>query len=879
MLPSSLSLPTPRVLLLAHVGFFVGVALVAAMGWLLYDATRRTDSASRAVDHTQEVLAVVSQMNSGLARAESAQRGYLLTGRADFIDERDAAFAELRQSAARFDALTRDNGGRRERMVALRAGIDERVNLALATAAARPASSPLRPAAADPLPGREASQRLYALTQAITEGELRLLNERRENERARQGQMRLALAGAGALAVLVLLPAYLGVVRQTRRRERAEAQLLDMAESLPLTVYRFRTCPDGRLQAEFLARSAEELRGMDRAAARSDAAPVIVRAIHPDDRAATLQAARTAVEQAAPFEAEYRVQLRDGRERWIRSTAVLRREPDGSVLWHGYWMDVTDRRRLVDALERARIDADAANRAKSSFLAAMSHEIRTPMNGVLGMLELLALTRLDSEQRQTLGVVRESSISLLRIIDDILDLSKMEAGQLSLHPQPSSVTEVVKRTWRIYGGVASAKGLVLHHAVDPGVSAALWLDPLRLGQVLNNFVSNALKFTAEGSVTVKVEVLAREPGQERLRFTVEDTGIGISEAAQQRLFQPFAQADEGTAHHYGGTGLGLVICKRLAEMMGGEVGMDSAPGRGTRMSLTLWLRVADPKDLPQARLEEAQGDLAATLAARRVAPTPERAAEEGNLVLVVDDHPVNRTLLVHQVNLLGYACVSCDNGFDALTRWERGDIALVMTDCNMPRMSGYDLSRSIRSREGEGHARTPVIACTANALAGEAETCFAAGMDDYLVKPVQLARLMAVLDRWVPLPESRHLPLDEAVPAEAPGAEAPIDLEALAVFGAADAEARRRTLGVFRRVNDADAQQLRRAFDTRDLDAVNALAHRMKGAAKAVGARSLAELAERIERAARRGRWEGLETLADALGVEVARVNEFLDTL
>ena len=364
--------------------------------------------------------------------------------------------------------------------------------------------------------------------------------------------------------------------------------------------------------------------------------------------------------------------------------------------------DVTERKkkereieRLNAALAQRSAEVEAANRAKSTFLATMSHEIRTPMNGMLGMLELLSLTELDAEQRETLGLVRESSRSLLRIIDDILDFSKIEAGKLEVRPEVVSIKRLIEEVQSIYLGNASSKGLIVRRMVDPRISPALRVDPVRLRQILNNFVSNAIKFTSEGWIDINVQWLGRAEGQENLRFEVKDTGIGISPEDQQRLFQPFSQADGDEARRRpGGTGLGLVISRQLAQMMGGSISLESEPGKGTTITLELSLPIAEP--LPGSDADGARALPAAT-AMRRMAPGTAQAETEGTLVLLVDDHPVNRMLLLRQVRTLGYAAQTADDGVQALEMWKSGRFGLVITDCHMPHMDGYELARSIRS--------------------------------------------------------------------------------------------------------------------------------------------------------------------------------------
>ncbi|MGZ5080495.1 MAG: ATP-binding protein [Usitatibacter sp.] len=424
------------------------------------------------------------------------------------------------------------------------------------------------------------------------------------------------------------------------------------------------------------------------------------------------------------------------------------------VIWGlTLWIDrlLKRERAIIEKLRASKMTADAGNEAKSGFLAMMSHEIRTPMNGVLGMLEILSLTKLDADQRASLSVVRDSGDSLLRIIDDILDFTKIEAGKLELQPEPASIAKIVDRLCNIYSGSASGKGLVLQCNVDPAISPILSVDPLRLQQILNNFVSNAIKFTDKGKITVRAEFVERRGEEEVVRFTVNDTGIGVSEEEMSRLFQPFTQAGAGSDRRQGGTGLGLSICRKLATLMGGDVEMFSVKGAGTTMILTVALPIPEPSEI--AQFAPSATTISATVVAeRRHAPKASQAEAEKTLILLVDDHPINRMVMARQVDMLGYAAETAEDGFAALDLWSTGRFALVITDVNMPEMDGYELTRRIREVEAAtGRARTPIIACTANAMDGEAEKCLAAGMDDYIAKPTQIPQLAEKLDHWLPV--------------------------------------------------------------------------------------------------------------------------------
>ena len=576
--------------------------------------------------------------------------------------------------------------------------------------------------------------------------------------------------------------------------------------------------------------------------------------VHPEDRERAQHGfAQALAGDGGTFADEFRVLRPDGSVRWFQSICHIFRGPDGRA--HravGVNIDATE-------LVAARRAAEEATRAKSMFLASMSHEIRTPMNGVLGMLQLLALTRLDAEQKASLDTVRDSARSLLRVIDDVLDFSKIEAGRLELRPEPTSIAQLVDSVRRVYAGVASAKDLPLSVSVDPRISPALLADPLRLRQILNNFTSNAIKFTDQGGVRIGAELQERAGGRDVVRFYVTDTGIGVSKEAQAQLFQPYVQASIDTARRYGGTGLGLIICRRLAELMEGSIAMESEPGRGTTMSFTLAMRLADPRDLPKP--DTADDAAAALVASRRRAPTVETARAEGTLVLIVEDHSTNRIVLARLLGLLGYATVAAEDGRKGLEMWQAGGVAAIVTDCNMPEMDGYDLARAVRAREAGG-ARTPIIACTANALAEELQRCTAAGMDDFVAKPVELGPLAKAMERWLPLP--------------AGAGGTPVDAASLADVSGGDAEMEREILADFRAANRADMAQLRDALAGRDIAAVARTAHRVKGACRTIGAAALAEVCEHVEAAARRKDWQGVAAEQSALEREFERLDAWL---
>ncbi|UKJ74101.1 ATP-binding protein [Azospirillum brasilense] len=717
---------------------------------------------------------------------------------------------------------------------------------------------------------------------------------------------------------------------------------------------------------------------------------------------------------------EVAVDRPDGSRVWALQT-LQRTEFEGEPAILAWSYDITGRKRAEEDLRHAKEQAEVAARSKSEFLATMSHEIRTPMNGVLGMLELIALTPLDAEQTELVTTVRDSATALLRIIDDILDLSKIEAGKLDLDEMDLDPRELVEGVAELLAPQAHQKALLLVCDLDRKVPTAVRGDPGRLRQILFNLTGNAIKFTDAGRVVLRTRLEPSDAGSDRLRlrFSVEDTGIGISGAGQARLFQPFSQADSSTTRRFGGTGLGLAICARLVEMMGGRIGVESAPGCGATFWFTVDLAPGDPRTVPgddtdltglsiivadpdpvqRAVLIRALEDKRAAVAdattadeavelltmadadllvlsdgllehhpddapgapnprlsapavlARVVAagvrppPTlhlvdgreqagdcpsdtdedgapsagqpprhdhlgrpirrdalfrrlaalagravpPDRHADsplavtDGGpaainpainpaaappIILVAEDHPTNQQVILRQLRQLGFEADLSGDGLEALTAWRTRPYRLLITDCHMPRMDGYELSRQIRSAEAAPdpesasgpvaapRPRTAIIAMTANALAGEMERCTAAGMDDYIAKPVTLRQLAAALNRA--LGEGSAAAPDEPPAAEpAATAEQTLDLDHVrTTFGGFDA-ASLDMLDFFLETTRPLLDEAAAALQRCDLEAVRGTAHTLAGAARTAGANRLGRAASALELAAHCGDPDG----------------------
>jgi hypothetical protein len=527
------------------------------------------------------------------------------------------------------------------------------------------------------------------------------------------------------------------------------------------------------------------------------------------------------------FQGELKNYTKDGKPYWLNISITPIKDENGVVTHYtAIERDVTDRKTNEKELQKQKEKAEAANIAKSEFLANMSHELRTPMNGIIGLSDLLMDTTLNAEQKQSVEAINKSSESLLMLLNDILDTSKIEAGEMTLENVPFNLRGLVDDSIKLFKPKIDEKKLDFKFHYSPSVPIGIIGDSNRLQQILMNLIGNALKFTDSGEITL---TLSRTQNN-MLKVTIDDTGIGIPEDKLEHIFTKFSQADETTSRRYGGTGLGLTICKSLITIMGGEIGVHSIVGQGSSFWFTLPITEAEIQITETNEPSES---------AHRI--------DFGNAcVMVVDDHPINLMLARKLLKKIGIKRIQIvDNGQEAFEYTQVGMYDAILMDCQMPGMDGFETTKAIRNMHKGQNLHTPIIAMTANAMKGDREKCLAAGMDDYISKPIEPNTLTQTLQKWLQTTEEKMDAEDlsgEDSSSHDLHKTPPLNLDELRELFGDDPDDEKMLFELFFTTAQESVENLQMAINDNDHEKWRKAAHKLKGSAANMRAEPLAKI-------------------------------------
>ncbi len=654
----------------------------------------------------------------------------------------------------------------------------------------------------------------------------------------------------------------------TERKQREveiqelSTRLQKIATRLPGMVYQFEQHTDGSANFPYVSDVISGLFGVSPEEAQEDAANIFA-VVHLDDLDKFMISIQESADTLNPWKCEFRAYNKDGKVRWFFGNSLPERRSDGSVLWHGFVTDITEQKKMEQQLIDAQQQAEAASQAKSEFLANMSHEIRTPMNAIIGMSQLALQTDLKPEQKNYINKVHFSAEALLGIINDILDFSKIEAGKLGIELIDFNLQSVFDHLATIIEIKAEVQGLEFGVGIAANVPKVLKGDPLRLGQILINLANNAVKFTSEGKVTISAELIEQQQDGVTLQFCVADTGIGIPPEHQVNLFQSFSQADSSTTRKFGGTGLGLSISKKLVELMGGTIFVESVPGKGSSFIFTLPLSLGDADQIVS---EQEEGK--------------KHSGLWGAKILLVEDNEMNQELAVSLLVREGMKVTQVWNGQEALDILQTEQFDGVLMDVQMPVMDGYAAARAIRKLPG--FSNLPILAMTANVMASDREKAEVAGMNDHIGKPFRQKEMLNTMARWI-TPAALVTVVNSQV--DEGNAQQPfnplkdivgLDFEAGLARCANDLEFYQKMLGMFLDSQRDFSRSFKAAQQDDDPSAAVRSAHTLKANAANIGAGDVVEAAQQLEMLCDEG---GSKEIALALQDVITLLEPFIAVL
>jgi hypothetical protein len=625
------------------------------------------------------------------------------------------------------------------------------------------------------------------------------------------------------------------------------------------------TGPDGKFpDIVYVNKSFSELTGYsyDEAVGRS---PEFLLGLKTDRK--TLERLQLAIQERRSISVEILNYGKEGHEYWleVNLNPIFCPESRQCTYFLAAGRDITERKNAESQLMKAIDKAESGTKAKSEFLANMSHELRTPMNGILGLAEILQEQELSTDVRECVDAIHSSGMNLLSIVNDILDLSKIEAQELEIEKYPFKARDVMKNIMDITALSAQRKNLNLD--IKMGVNVPDWLagDGKRIQQIIFNLVGNAIKFTEKGGVAVTIDWKTTNDQQTNLMIQVQDTGIGIPDEFHQHLFNKFSQADTSISRKFGGTGLGLAITKYLVEMMGGTIGFTSKINHGTIFYLSIPIEIAPKQDILQTEIKVNNENALTGIDLQNI-----RA-------LIVEDHPINQMLAIKWLKKLGLKNIdSALNGFESITLLRNNTYDFILMDCQMPELDGYETTSLIRDMEKQLNQRTPIIAMTANAMLGEREKCIQAGMDDYLSKPLNFAQFQSCIAQWIGAkpneeskPEEHTHTLDSSVP---------VDLTRLNEFTEGDKGTEEMVINLFLETAYEAFDRLKNAQIGNESEEWSKAAHSFKGASGNLGAMTLHAICSDAEHKGELPR-EEKDLILNNLYAEFAKVESYLKGL
>ncbi len=867
-----------------------GLALALLLALIIapssYLAMNRLTEASERISCTHKGLAKLGEALSVMQRVETNSRGFALTGDRRFLTLYEPAMGRVGQYMTELQTLTARNPDLQRKLDMLTPLVNQKPALANELVALRKREG-LAPAARKLSTDhdRELMEQIRSTIADMQALENSRLGEQEVSAKASARHALLLLSALTGLIVALLGFLFHIITVDRAQRKRAEEGLREsdlrfriVARATNEAVWDWKLVNNDvwwnhSLQALF--GYATDQVGFERGWWEEN--------LHPEDRHRVVAGVQDVLGGTEDFwSAEYRFRRADGSYADILDRGYVLRDRHGRAeRMIGAMQDITEHKRELESA-RARDAALESTRLKSRFLANMSHEIRTPMNSIIGMTGLLLNTELTDEQREFAETVRLSGESLLTIINDILDFSKIEAGKLTFEMVNFDPRETIGEVIQLLTEQAQTKKLKLTAAPARDLPAAVCGDPGRLRQVLTNLAGNAVKFTQQGEVMIDARKDSETDTHAVIRFEVVDTGIGIPEEARVRLFEPFSQVDASATRRYGGTGLGLAICKQLVELMGGQIGVESVPSQGS----TFWFTAR----LEKAAMPTTNGSLEPTVdetAQQALSPATTGTARKRGRILVAEDNAFNQKVILRQLQQMGHSVDAVANGIEVLEALQHIPYDLILMDCQMPEMDGYKATVEIRRREGKAR-HTPIIAMTAHVMKEDKDRCLAAGMDDFLSKPVRVAKLENVLTHWLTRSAgsrsgcgiSTDQPAGDGSPlAVQPAVQklsGPVDREVFAEV-AGDGERRKRELAD-RYLLQANGQlaKLDAAIQASAAGEVKRIAHNVAGSSAMCGMVDLVPLLRELERMGHENNLSEATAAYAKVQKEFERIQEFL---